>query len=140
MDHALTSTSADSPPLSAISSADLVKSLIADGGRLIEQQFTLVQLESERQLQREKSALMAAALGAVLLLLAVGTLIVAAIAALGAQLGGHYAWAALIVGGALLVVATPAALWAWSKRVVVALPASRAVLAKELKWLKSKTL
>ena len=88
---------------------DLLRQLGTDTGTLIRQELALVRKEVQEALASLKAATVLVATGAVLSLLALGTLTAAAVLALGARMG--YGGAALLVGIVLAVVAAVAVIW-----------------------------
>ena len=92
-----------------VSMGELVKQLGTDIGTLVRQELALARKEMKEALETLRTATVLVASGAVLSLLALGTLIAAAVLALGADVG--YGTAALIVGLVLTAIAAGAVIW-----------------------------
>ncbi|HET9299445.1 MAG TPA: phage holin family protein [Candidatus Polarisedimenticolaceae bacterium] len=88
---------------------ELLKQLGTDIGTLVRQELALARKEMKEALETLRTATVLVASGAVLSLLALGTLIAAAVLALGANVG--YGTAALIVGVVLTAIAAGAVIW-----------------------------
>lgn len=88
---------------------ELLKQLGTDIGTLVRQELALARKEMKEALETLRTATVLVASGAVLSLLALGTLIAAAVLALGANVG--YGTAALIVGVVLTAIAAAAVIW-----------------------------
>lgn len=92
-----------------VSMGELLKQLGTDIGKLVREELALARKEIKEALQTLRTATVLVALGAVLSLLALGTLTAAAVLALGENMG--YGTAALIVGLVLTAVAAGAVIW-----------------------------
>lgn len=92
-----------------LSMGELLKQLGTDIGTLVRQELALARKEMKEALETLRTATVLVAAGAVLSLLALGTLIAAAVLALGASVG--YGTAALIVGLVLTAIAAGAVIW-----------------------------
>ena len=92
-----------------VSMGELLKQLGTDIGTLVRQELALARKEMKEALETLRTATVLVAAGAVLSLLALGTLIAAAVLALGANVG--YGTAALIVGLVLTAIAAGAVIW-----------------------------
>ena len=92
-----------------VSMGELLKQLGTDIGTLTREELALARKEIKEALQTLRTATVLVAAGAVLSLLALGTLTAAAVLALGENVG--YGTAALIVGLVLTAIAAGAMLW-----------------------------
>jgi Putative Actinobacterial Holin-X, holin superfamily III len=121
----------------AMSSADLVKELTDNASLLLKRQIRLATYEAKQELAKGKT--MASFLGVAGLCAYAGVIcgLVAAALAIGAALDGRWWAGALIVAGALLVVALVTGLIGYRRRVRDPLARTRAEVAKEISWAKS---
>ena len=92
-----------------VSLGELLKQLGTDIGTLTREELALARREIKEALQTLRTATVLVATGAVLSLLALGTLTAAAVLALGENVG--YGTAALIVGLVLTAIAAGAVIW-----------------------------
>jgi uncharacterized membrane protein YqjE len=92
-----------------VSLGELLKQLGTDTGTLLREELALARKEIKESLQTLRTATVLAALGAVLSLLALGTLTAAAVLTLGDDMG--YDTAALLVGLVLTAIAAGAVIW-----------------------------
>ena len=122
-----------------LSLGDLLKQLGADTGRLIREEIALARKEAKDALQQLMTATMLVAAGAVLSLLALGTLTAAAVLALGENMG--YDTAALLVGLILTAIAAGAMVWGVRRlRTVPVKPEKTLESLEETKeWMKDLT-
>jgi len=122
-----------------LSLGDLLKQLGADTGKLIREEIALVRKEAKDALQQLMTATMLVAAGAVLSLLALGTLTAAAVLALGENMG--YDTAALLVGLILTAIAAGAMVWGVRRlRTVPVKPEKTLESLEETKeWMKDLT-
>jgi hypothetical protein len=88
---------------------DLLRQLAADSSTLIREEFALVRQEAKQALRGLATNASLVAAGAVLALLALGTLTAAAVIGLGRNVG--YGTSALIVGAILTAIAGGAIAW-----------------------------
>jgi hypothetical protein len=119
----------------AMSSKELLQELASDAELLIKRQVELAKLEATQQIKKELRMAELMSAGGLLAYAGVIVLLVAAAVAIGEALNALWA-GPLIVGGALLVFATIAALIGWSKRVREPLPRSTKEVKKEIAWAK----
>lgn len=122
-----------------VSLGDLLKQLGADTGKLIREEIALARKEAKDALQQLTTATMLVAAGAVLSLLALGTLTAAAVLALGETMG--YDTAALLVGLILTAIAAGAMVWGVRRlRTVPVKPEKTLESLEETKeWMKDLT-
>ena len=118
---------------------ELLKQLGTDTGRLIREEIALARKETKEALQQLSTAAGLVASGAVLSLLALGTLTAAAVLALGENMG--YDAAALVVGLILTAVAAGAVIWGVRRlRTVPVKPEKTLESLEETKeWMKDLT-
>jgi hypothetical protein len=119
---------------SAMSTRDLLREIASNGSLLIKRQVKLAQLEGRRNLDKEKTAVELLGSGGAVAYAGVILLLVAAALGIGDALDGRYWAGALIVGGALLVVASILGAIGWARRVKKPLRRSRREIDKELSW------
>ena len=122
-----------------VSMGELLKQLGTDIGTLVRQELALARKEMKEALETLRTATVLVAAGAVLSLLALGTLIAAAVLALGANVG--YGTAALIVGLVLTAIAAGAVIWGVRRlRSVPVMPEKTLESLEETKeWMKDLT-
>jgi hypothetical protein len=118
----------------AMTTPELVRELASNGSLLIQRQVKLAQLESQRNLHQEKTSLELLGAGGIVGYAGLIVLLVAAGLGLGELLDQRYWAGALIVGGALLLIAGIVAPAGWYRRVKTPLRRSRGELNKELSW------
>jgi len=118
---------------------DLLRQLGTDTGTLVRGELALARKETKEALQALRNATVLVAAGAVLCLLALGTLIAAAVLALGARMG--YPGAALLVGVVLTAIAALAVVWGMRRlRTVPVKPEKTLESLEETKeWMKDLT-
>ena len=122
-----------------VSLVELLKQLGSDTGRLIREEIALARKETKEALQQLSTAAVLVASGAVLSLLALGTLTAAAVLALGENMG--YDTAALVVGLILTAIAAGAMVWGVRRlRTVPVKPEKTLESLEETKeWMKDLT-
>ena len=118
-----------------MTSRELVSELFSTGSLLAKRQVKLARLEIVAQLAKERTVAKLLAVGGAIFYAGVIVLLVAAAAALGLALGSLWC-GALVIGGALVVVAGVLAAIGWSRRVREPLPLLRKELEKEMSWAK----
>jgi hypothetical protein len=122
-----------------MSSADLVKELSANVSLLLQRQVKLAQLELKGELRQGRSTAELITFSALAAYASVVLLLVAAALALGDVLGGRMWAGALIVAGALVVIAAGPGLIGYKRLPKRPLPRTRAELSKEISWAKCRT-
>jgi len=113
---------------------ELLRELFSNGSLLVKRQVKLATLESKRDTRKEKKSLELLGAGGLIAYAGLIVLLVAAALGIGVALGDRYWAGALIVGGALLLIAGLLAPLGWYQRVKKPLSASRGELNKELSW------
>jgi|KBSSwiStaDraftv2_1062776.scaffolds.fasta_scaffold82393_2 protein-S-isoprenylcysteine O-methyltransferase Ste14 len=118
---------------------ELLRQLGTETGTLIREEVALVRREVKEALASIKLATALVAAGAVLSLLALGTLTAAAVLALGTRVG--HGTAALIVGLVLTAVAAGAVLWGMRRLRTVPVKAEKTLesLEETKEWMKDLT-
>jgi protein-S-isoprenylcysteine O-methyltransferase Ste14 len=118
---------------------ELLRQLGTETGTLIREEVALVRREFKEALASIKMATALVAAGAVLSLLALGTLTAAAVLALGTRLG--FGTAALIVGLVLTAIAAGAVMWGMRRLHTVPVKAEKTLesLEETKEWMKDLT-
>ncbi|HEX5041466.1 MAG TPA: phage holin family protein [Candidatus Polarisedimenticolaceae bacterium] len=118
---------------------ELLKQLGTDTGRLIREELALARKEMKDALQGLRTATVLVACGAVLSLLALGTLTAAAVLALGDRMG--YDAAALVVGLVLTALAAGAVIWGVRRLRTVSVKPEKTMesLEETKEWMKDLT-
>jgi hypothetical protein len=119
-----------------LTTPDLLKEIAHQAQLLAGKQIALAKAEIIADLRDEAAMVEGVGLGALVVLLAINTLLVSGILALGRLFPGWLA--GLMVTGALLVIATVAALAGWRRRVRVPLARTRRSLREDMRWTKEK--
>jgi len=118
----------------AMPTGDILRELASNGSLLIQRQVKLAEQEARRNIKQEtKSAELFGVAGAVAYA-GVIVLLVAAALGIGAALGDRFWAGALIIGGALLLIAGILAPIGWKFHVKRPLRRTREELDKELSW------
>jgi hypothetical protein len=121
-----------------MSRSELVEELFANASLLIKRQLKLAELESKQQLTRGKTMARLLGAGGLFAYAAALMLLVAAALGLGVALGDRFWAGALLVGGALLVIAAVLGGIGWHKRVRAPLGRTRRELGKEVTWARAQ--
>ena len=123
---------------SALPTGDILRELASNGSLLIQRQVKLAELEARRNVVREKKSVELFGVAGAIAYAGVIVLLVAAALAIGAALGDRFWAGALIIGGALLLIAGILAPIGWKLRVKRPLRRTREELDKELSWGKAQ--
>jgi len=119
-----------------MSSHELVKTVVGQVGELVKTQIALATTEAKADLRAELGAATGLGVAAVAGLAALNLLLVAAVFALALVMPG---WAAaLVVFGAVALVAVVAGVTGWGKRVKNPLARTRHALEEDVQWTKEK--
>jgi len=119
-----------------LSTRDLVTDITRKVSLLVKKEVELARAEVKADFQAELSMITTMAAGAVAALLGLNGLLVAVIFAIAMKMPG---WAAaLIVGGAMLIIAGVLSFIGWSRRVTTPLAMTRKTLREDVQWAKER--